>query len=129
MVASSALLNTFSAGKYIIISDGASVPCASISSISTPSMFSVSRSFSINRVGGISVTVPTASALPMPESTVPRAPRSRKAPNWYCARRLIALPASTFSAIACSMNPAGAITATLPALTSSSLTTPLTPPK
>ena len=46
----------------------------------------------------------------------------------YAARRLIALPASTFSATAASRNPTGAMIFTLPAATSSSETTPFTPP-
>ena len=47
----------------------------------------------------------------------------------YWARRLIALPAITFSLTASSMKPAGAMICTRPALTSASSTTPLTPPK
>ena len=46
----------------------------------------------------------------------------------YWARRLMALPASTFSATAASMKPLGAMIRTLPAATSFSSTTPCTPP-
>jgi hypothetical protein len=46
-----------------------------------------------------------------------------------CERRVIALPATTFSATAACMNPEGAITLTLPLSTSASSTTPRTPPK
>ena len=49
-------------------------------------------------------------------------------PYMYWARRLMALPASTFSATAASMKPLGAMIRTLPAATSFSSTTPCTPP-
>ena len=47
----------------------------------------------------------------------------------YIARRSITVPASTFSEIAASKKPAGAMTGTVPLATSSSDTTPSTPPK
>jgi hypothetical protein len=49
-------------------------------------------------------------------------------PYWYSARRVITLPAMMFSETAASRNPSGAITRTVPAATSSSEMTPLTPP-
>jgi hypothetical protein len=50
-------------------------------------------------------------------------------PYWKNSRRVMALPAYTFSAIACSMKPTGAMICAFPALTSASSTTPRTPPK
>ena len=89
----------------------------------------VSSGFSIRLVGAISVTVPSETLLPSPVSTWPRSPRGSIAPNWNRARRSIALPAITFSPTAAAMKPAGAQIVTLPAATSSALTTPRTPPK
>ena len=56
-----------------------------------------------------------------------RAPRQHAA-ELELARRIIGVPASTFSLVTSSMNPSGAMMATLPALTSASSTTPRTPP-
>ncbi|MDT4813888.1 hypothetical protein FQZ97_468820 [compost metagenome] len=128
-VTSSAMLSTRNCGRYMSISDGASEPGTSWNTICTPSMVRSSVVFSMVEVGAISVTLPRASALPRPVSTWPRAPGGSSVPNWYCERRFIALPARMFSATADSMKPEGAITCTLPAATSASLTTPFTPPK
>jgi hypothetical protein len=128
-VTSSAMSSTRNCGRYISISDGASEPGTSWNTNCTPSMVRSSVGLSMVVVGAISVTVPRASALPSPVSTWPRTPGGSSEPNWYCERRLIALPARMFSATAVSMKPEGAITCTLPAATSASSTTPLTPPK
>ena len=112
----------------MIISAGASEPGASWNTMSMPSMRRFSIVLSTVEVGAISVSAPRATALPRPVSTAPRGPGGSKMPNWYCARRLIALPARMFSATAVSMKPAGASTCALPAATSASLTTPFTPP-
>ena len=80
-------------------------------------------------VGGISVTVPREVTLPRPASTWPRGPWAAVAPNRNMARRIIGVPASTFSFVTSSMKPSGAMMATLPAFTSASSTTPRTPPK
>ena len=66
----------------MIISAGASAPGVSANSMSMPSMRSVSRGFSITRVGAISPRVPGAPALPSPASTCPRASRGSSMPNW-----------------------------------------------
>ncbi|MCY1549609.1 hypothetical protein D9M68_857850 [compost metagenome] len=128
-MASSAAHSAFHCGRYISVSAGASVPGAIRNSICTPSMVRVSPVLVIRSVGGTSVSVPCATALPSPASTWPVAERCRLVPYMYWARRLIALPAKTFSLTASSMKPSGASTLTLPALTSSSLITPLAPPK
>ncbi len=91
-------------------------------------MTMVSIGWLISRVGRISVMVPFDSVLAPPRSICPCALRGSVVPNWYSARRLMALPAMTFSATACSMKPAGAMICTLPEATSASLTMPLTPP-
>ncbi|MNN86754.1 hypothetical protein D3C81_2042070 [compost metagenome] len=106
------------------------MPGVSWNSMSTPSMRRVSKGCSISRVGAIRLTVALAGTpLPRPASTWPRGPRGSGAPYMYCARRFIAGPASTFSLTACSKKPCGAMTCTLPALTSASSITPRTPPK
>ncbi len=110
------------------ISAGASVSGASWKTMRTPSIRCSSIGFSIDRVGAISPGVPRATPFPRPASTWPRGPRGSSDPNWNCARRIIGGPASTFSPDTASMKPAGAITSTLPALTSASSTTPRTPP-
>ncbi len=86
-------------------------------------------SLSTVAVGAIRLTGARPIVLPKPVSTWPRGPGGRMMPNWYCARRLIALPASTISPATASVKPAGAKTWTLPAATSASLVTPLAPPK
>ncbi len=55
-------------------------------------------------VGGISVTVPREMTLPRPASTWPRGPLGSSAPNWNMARRIMGVPASTFSLVTSSMN-------------------------
>ena len=110
------------------ISAGASVSGASWKTISMPSIVCVSIGCSMLCVGAISPAVPRATPLPSPASTWPRGPRGSRLPNWNCARRIIGRPASTFSPEIASMKPAGAMTATLPALTSASSITPRTPP-
>ncbi len=83
----------------------------------------------MTRVGGIKVTVLREVTLPSPASTWPRGPLGRVAPNWKCARRIMGVPASTFSETTSSMNPVGAMISTSPAFTAPSSTTPHTPPK
>lgn len=80
-------------------------------------------------VGGISETVPVEVVWPRPAPICAAGPRSRAAPYIYPARRVIAGPAKTFSAMAASMNPSGAMTETSPDATCSSVMMPLTPPK
>ena len=80
------------------------------------------------RVGGRRVTVPREVTLPRPASTWPLGPLGRVAPTWNCARRIMGVPASTFSETISSMKPAGAMTSTAPDVTSASSTTPRTPP-
>ncbi|MCY1297094.1 hypothetical protein D9M70_465200 [compost metagenome] len=126
--ASSPVSRTLCCGKKWTISAGASVPGVSMLMISTPSISRRSIGWVISRVGGIRVMVPLGSTLAPPRSSWPRSLRGRVVPNWYSVRRLMALPARTFSAIVCSMKPTGAMICTLPALTSASSTTPLTPP-
>ncbi|MCY1273913.1 hypothetical protein D9M69_223720 [compost metagenome] len=92
-VASSAAHRAFHCGKYISISDGASVPGAIWNSICTPSMVRLSPVLPTRSVGGISVTVPSDTVLPSPASTCPRGPFGSSGPYMYCARRLMALPA------------------------------------
>ena len=82
----------------------------------------------MTRVGGIRVTVPREVTLPRPASTWPRGPLGKVAPNWKSARRIIAVPASTFSETTSCMKRSGAQTSTRPARTSASSTTPRTPP-
>ena len=95
----------------------------------TPSTTRSSPVWRTVSVGGIRPMEPTETVLPRPEPTAPRSPKASGVPNWYWARRVMALPASTFSATACSMKPSGAMMDTLPARTSASSTTPRTPPK
>ena len=111
------------------ISAGASVSGVSWKIISTPSMVCSSTASWITCVGGISVTVPREVTLPRPASTWPRGPLGSGPPNWNMARRIIGVPASTFSLVTSSRNLSGAMTATLPAFTSASSMTPRTPPK
>ncbi|MNP79136.1 hypothetical protein D3C76_1769050 [compost metagenome] len=73
--------------------------------------------------------VPLDNALAPPRSIWPWALRGNVVPNWYSARRLMALPAITFSATEVSMKPAGAMICTLPDFTSSSSTMPRIPAK
>ena len=75
-------------------------------------MVSVSPVREIVRVGGIRVYVPAETAMPMPDVICPSGPGVRPTPNWNCARRLMALPAMTFSVTACSMKPSGAMIST-----------------
>ncbi len=110
------------------ISAGASVSGASWNTISIPSMRCASIGASTMRVGGMSVTVPRDVTLPRPASTWPRGPLGKVAPNWNCARRIIAVPASTVSETISSMKRSGAQISTWPARTSPSSTTPRTPP-
>ena len=110
------------------ISAGASVSGASWKMILTPSIVCSSTACTMLLVGAIRPGVPRAMPLPSPASTWPRGPRGSMVPNWNCARRAIGRPASTFSPDTASMNPAGAMTGTLPARTSASSTTPRTPP-
>ena len=110
------------------ISAGASVSGVSWNTISTPSMRCVSIGSLTMRVGGMRVTVPREVALPRPVSTWPRGPLGNVGPNWNCARRTIAVPASTVSATTSCMNRSGAQISTRPAFTSRSSMTPRTPP-
>ena len=110
------------------ISAGASVSGASWKTILMPSIVCSSTGCTMLMVGAIRPVEPRAMPLPRPASTWPRGPRGSMVPNWNCARRPIGKPASTFSPDTASMNPSGAITATLPALTSASSITPRTPP-
>ncbi len=110
------------------ISAGASVSGASWKTILTPSIVCSSTGCTMLMVGAIRPVEPRAMPLPRPASTWPRGPRGSMVPNWNCARRPIGKPASTFSPDTASMNPSGAMTATLPALTSASSITPRTPP-
>lgn len=95
----------------------------------TPSRVSSSPVFLMYCVGGISVGESLLSARPRPVPRLPCGPLGSAAPYMYCARRVIALPASTFSEIAYSMKASGAMIFTLPERTSASSTTPRTPPK
>ena len=110
------------------ISAGASVSGASWKMILTPSIVCSSTGCTMLWLGAIRPGVPRAMPLPRPASTWPRGPRGSMEPNWNWARRAIGMPAKTFSPVTASMNPAGAMTGTLPALTSASSTTPRTPP-
>ena len=60
-------------------------------------------------VGSISVMVPLEVVWPRPAPTPPLGPRDSAAPYMYPARRPIAVPAYTFSEIACSTKPSGAM--------------------
>ena len=97
-VTSSAMSSTRNCGKYISISAGASEPGASWNTISTPSMVRVSYGPARSTpVGRDQRDRAAATVLPRPVSTWPRGPGGSSAPNWYCARRLIAVPAMMFS--------------------------------
>ncbi len=83
-------------------------------------------------VGEMYETVtPGTVPMPMPQVTQPVAFWSRRLLKAYPARRAMALPAMTFSPIACLSKEAmvpGAMIGTFPDATSSALTMPLTPP-
>ncbi|MNN80285.1 hypothetical protein D3C81_1970020 [compost metagenome] len=114
----------------MFISAGASVPGVNWNSTSTPLRVMRCSGWLISSVGAIRLTVALAGTpLPSPASTWPRGPRGRGAPYMYWARRFMAGPASTFSPMACSKKPSGAMTWTLPAFTSASSITPRAPPK
>ena len=117
-----------SSGMYQCISAGASVLGAIWKMKVRPSSCRVSPSFSMRRVGSSRPDVPREVASPSPAPTCPRGEGGSREPYMYWARRLMALPASTFSATAASMKPPGAMIRTLPAATSFSSTTPCTPP-
>ena len=68
---------------------------------------------STKRVGATSPKVPSVDAFPSPESTCSRGARSSKKPNMYAARRVMVVPASTFSLTASTTKPSGAMTGTL----------------
>ena len=72
---------------------------------------------------------PTATAMPRPLSTTPRASRGNWLPYMKPARRDMAGPSSTFSLVASSMKPTGATMGTLRALASCAVSTPNAPPK
>jgi len=77
----------------------------------------------------MSPVLPFATFFPMAWSTCPKGLRCSSTAYCHCVRRDMALPASTFSAIASWRKRSGAITITLPLATSASSTTPRTPPK
>ncbi|MNE49324.1 hypothetical protein D3C81_1566430 [compost metagenome] len=109
ITAFSDMLSALSCGKYTFISDGASVPGVSWNSNCTPAMSWLSSGWTIRSVGAIRLMVPPIGApLPIPVSTWPRSVLGTAPPLWYMPRRNIAVPASTFSWIACSMKPSGA---------------------
>ena len=110
-------------------SDGASEPLAIWNWMRTPSMVISSPVFLMYCVGGISPGTLLLKANPRPVPSVPLSLAGRPTPYMYWARRDMALPASTFSAMACSMKASGAMIFTLPERTSASSTTPRTPPK
>ena len=70
--------------------------------------------------------LPSEIVHPIPEPTCPRGPGSRKFPNMNPPRRIIAVPASTFSETASIRNRSGAQIGIAPSARSS---TPRTPPK
>ena len=113
----------------MFISTGASVSGAFWNTIFTPSSVISSKSLTISRFGAMSPTLPLATFLPIAWSTCPKGWRCSSTAYCHWVRRVIALPANTFSAIAAFMKPSGAITITLPLATSASSTTPRTPPK
>ena len=61
--------------------------------------------------------------------TTSTGPVGNFAPNWYCARRPMAGPASTLSPTVSAVNPAGAMIWTSPASSAARVVTPSTPPK
>ncbi|MNH35582.1 hypothetical protein D3C79_962820 [compost metagenome] len=90
----SAMPRALNCGRYRFISAGASVPGVNWNSSSMPATVRVSYGLLIRSLGSIRVMLPpVANALPIPVSTWPWAPRGRYRPNWYWARRLMALPA------------------------------------
>jgi hypothetical protein len=66
----------------------------------TPSIVISSPVFLMYCVGGISPGESLLKASPSPVPSVPWPLVGRPTPYMYCARRVIALPARTFSAIA-----------------------------
>ena len=69
--------------------------------------------------------------MPMPLDSVSRSPFGSRLPKPHEPRRLITLPHTTFSPMACLSNEAiapGATIGTAPEATSSASTTPRTPP-
>ncbi|MDT4851332.1 hypothetical protein FQZ97_855100 [compost metagenome] len=113
----------------MFISDGASVPGVIWNSSVTPSTVSSWPVRSIRSVGSIRPMLPWEMVWPRPALTLPSALRGSIAPYMYTARRDMALPAMTFSLMACSLKPAGAMMRTLPDFTSASSRMPRTPPK
>ncbi len=82
----------------------------------------------IDSVGATSPGVPAGTVTPMPASTWPRGPRGSRPPNMYSARRAMAGPATTFSRMAASRKPSGAMIRR-PFARSSADTIPRRPPK
>ncbi|MNN48926.1 hypothetical protein D3C81_1634270 [compost metagenome] len=96
-------------GRYRFISEGASVPGVSWNTTCTPEMSWVSSGWAIRLVGAIRLMVPpSGTPLPIPESTCPRSLPATAPPLWNMPRRNMAVPARTFSWMACSMKPSGA---------------------
>ena len=83
----------------------------------------------MSTVGGMRLGVPSGTPLPRPASIWPRGPGSSSGPNWYSERRVMAMPASRFSATVSRMKCSGATTTQRPASTSAWVVTPRTPPK
>jgi hypothetical protein len=125
----SAAVSAPNCGMNQCISAGASVSRASRNSNAMPSIVIVWPVAVISSVGAISVTLPAEVVIPSPAPICPLGSAGSRFPYMYDARRLITFPASTFSATAASRNPTGATILTLPACTSASSTSPLTPPK
>ena len=110
----SAAQNALNCGNQVFISTGASVSGVFWNTIFTPSSVISSKSLEISRFGAIRPTEPAATFLPMDWSTWPNGLRCSSVAYCTWLRRDIALPANTFSAIAASMKPSGAIIMTLP---------------
>ena len=125
----SAPQKAFHSGNQVFISPGASVSGVFWKTILTPSMVISSKSLRISTLGGIRPVLPLATFLPIDWSTWPKGLRASRVPYWMRLRRVMALPAKTFSEMASCRKPSGAMIFTLPLVTSASSTTPRTPPK
>jgi hypothetical protein len=116
-------------GKKKFISAGASASGVIWNRMRTPSTTSSSPVSVISSVGAMRPGGQNGIALPNPQSTCWRGPGGSRGPNWYAARRVIAKPAITFSAMVSRRKCSGAITRQRPASTSACVVTPSTPPK
>ena len=125
----SAMHNQRWSGKKKFISAGASVSGVSWNTILMPSTTSSWPVWVMSSVGAIRPARASGVALPRPQSMWPRGPGGSNGPNWYIARRIIALPANRFSPTTSRMKCSGAMIRHRPASTSSCVVTPCTPPK